>query len=46
MKKNRENKVWPIVASFVLLIVFLIPHSMLGSEIDFTKAPKTEAVTK
>ncbi len=46
MKKNRENKVWPVVASFVLLIVFLIPHSMLGSEIDFTKAPKTEAVTK
>ncbi len=42
MKKNRENKLWPIVASVVLLIVFLIPHSTLGSEIDFTKDQKTE----
>ena len=29
MKKNRENQLWPIVASIVLLIVFLIPHSVL-----------------
>ncbi|MCX6245438.1 MAG: hypothetical protein NTU98_12155 [Bacteroidetes bacterium] len=43
--RNREKKVWAIVASVVLLVVFLIPHSMLGSEIDFTKLPKTE-VTK
>ncbi len=42
MKKHRENKLWPIIASIVLLIVFLIPHSMLGSEIDFTKEQKTE----
>jgi hypothetical protein len=45
MKKNRENKLWPIVASIVLLVVFMIPHSVLGSEIDFTKEGKTE-VTK
>ncbi|MEI7896488.1 MAG: hypothetical protein WCJ26_05595 [bacterium] len=37
MKKNRENRLWPIVASVVLLVVFLIPHSVLGSETDFTK---------
>ena len=37
IKKNRENKLWPIIASVVLLVVFLIPHSVLGSEIDFTK---------
>ena len=37
MKKNRENRLWPVVASIVLLVVFLIPHSVLGSEIDFTK---------
>lgn len=42
MTKNRENKIWPIVASIVLLVVFLIPHSLLGSEIDFTKEQKTE----
>ena len=42
MKKNRENRLWPVVASIVLLVVFLIPHSVLGSEIDFTKDQKTE----
>ncbi len=41
MKKNRENRLWPIVASIVLLAVFMIPHSVLGSEIDFTKEQKT-----
>ncbi len=40
MKKNRENKLWPILASVVLLVVFLIPHSVLGSETDFTKDQK------
>jgi hypothetical protein len=42
MKKNRENKLWPIVASIVLLVVFMIPHSVLGSEIDFTKEQPTQ----
>jgi hypothetical protein len=39
LRKNRDNRVWPIIAFAVMLIVFLIPHSVLGSEIDFTKAP-------
>jgi hypothetical protein len=42
--RNREKKIMAIVASIILLIVFLIPHSMLGSEIDYTKLPKTEKV--
>jgi hypothetical protein len=42
MKKNRENRLWPVIASIVLLVVFMIPHSVLGSEIDYTKE-KTEA---
>jgi hypothetical protein len=44
--KDREKKFWTILASIVLLIVFLIPHSMLGSEIDYTKLPKTEKAIK
>jgi hypothetical protein len=44
--KNREKKLWTIIASVVMLIVFLIPHSVLGSEIDYTKLPKTENVGK
>ena len=45
LRKNRENRVWPIIAFIVMLVVFLIPHSVLGSEIDYTQAEKTE-VTK
>jgi hypothetical protein len=42
LRKNRTRKAWVIVASVVLFVVFMIPHSMLGSEIDYTKeAPKT-----
>lgn len=42
MHRNRTNRLWPILASIVLLIVFLIPHSVLGSEIDFTKNQQIE----
>jgi hypothetical protein len=44
LRKNRENRIWPIIAFVVMLVVFLIPHSVLGSEIDYTKLPKTEEV--
>ncbi len=32
--KNRKRKGWAIAASIVLLLVYLIPHSVMGSEID------------
>ncbi len=34
LRKNRENKLWPIIAVIVLLSIYLIPHSMGGSELD------------
>ncbi|MHC1775740.1 MAG: hypothetical protein AB9834_10040 [Lentimicrobium sp.] len=34
--KNKENRGWALVASVVMLLVYLIPHSTLGSEIDHT----------
>jgi hypothetical protein len=40
IKKNPQAWVWGIIASIVMLIVFFIPHSLLGSEVDFTKFPK------
>lgn len=36
LSKNRKNYTWAIIAAVVLLIIFLIPHSILGSEIDYT----------
>lgn len=35
MRRNRNAKYWAIIAAVVLLAVYLIPHSLLGSEIDF-----------
>lgn len=36
-RKDRSKTGWVIVASVVLMIVYLIPHSMFGSEYDYTK---------
>jgi uncharacterized membrane protein YjjB (DUF3815 family) len=36
LKKNPENRTWPVVAMVVLLVVFLIPHSMFGSSLDYS----------
>ena len=35
--KNKEKRGWALVASIVLLVIYLIPHSVLGSEIDYTQ---------
>ena len=34
--KNRNNVTWPVIAGIVLLLVYLIPHSMFGSELDYS----------
>jgi hypothetical protein len=34
--RNRTERLWVIIASVVLLAIYMIPHSMLGSEIDHT----------
>jgi len=41
LRKDPKNKFWPAFAAVMVLIVYLIPHSMLGSEIDHTKVPKS-----
>lgn len=34
--KNPANRTWPVVAMVVLLLVYLIPHSMFGSSLDYS----------
>lgn len=34
--RNREKRGWALVAAIVMTLVYLIPHSVLGSEIDHT----------
>ena len=47
LSKNPLNRLWPAIAVFVMFAVYLVPHSTLGSEIDYTKEqPKTEQVAE
>ena len=36
-RQNHQHRTWVIVASIVLFLIYLIPHSMFGSEIDWTQ---------
>ncbi len=37
MRKYPDRRWWALVAAATVIVVFLIPHSVMGSEIDFTK---------
>jgi len=39
-RKGKPARGWVLAASIVLLIVFSIPHSLLGSELNYTILPK------
>lgn len=34
--RNKEQRGWALVAAIIMLLVYLVPHSMFGSEIDHT----------
>jgi hypothetical protein len=36
LRKNKTNRAWAIAAAVILLLVYLIPHSMFGSELDYS----------
>jgi cytochrome bd-type quinol oxidase subunit 2 len=36
-RKGKPARVWVLGASVLLLIVYLIPHSLLGSQLDYSK---------
>lgn len=35
--RNHKPKFWVIAAAALMLVIFLIPHSVLGSELDYSK---------
>lgn len=39
IKRNPEKRGWVLAASILQVIIYVIPHSVLGSEIDFTQNP-------
>ena len=42
LKRNAKPEMWAAAAAVVTLLVFLIPHSMFGSEIDYRKEGKRD----
>lgn len=36
-RKNKPARGWVLAASLITLIIFLIPHSLLGSELDYSQ---------
>jgi hypothetical protein len=34
--RKPENRTWPVIAMIVLLLVYMIPHSMFGSSLDYS----------
>jgi hypothetical protein len=43
IRKKSASRGWVLAASFVLLTIYAIPHSVLGSELDYTQLPQTPA---
>ena len=43
-RKGREGRGWIIFAAVLMLAIYLIPHSVLGSEIDYTKIPESPQI--
>lgn len=37
--KRRNRRGWIILAALVMFTIFIIPHSILGSELDYTETP-------
>ena len=44
MNRKKEKPFYTILAAVVLLIIFSIPHSMFGSELDYTSGEVTQGI--
>lgn len=44
--RRRKNRIWPVVAMVVMLATYLIPHSMMGSELDFRELEEEQNTTE
>jgi len=39
LHKQRDARAWVIAASVILFMVYMIPHSLLGSQLDYSQPP-------
>ncbi|MBI5475377.1 MAG: hypothetical protein HY964_01410 [Ignavibacteriales bacterium] len=40
LKYSKNSKRWTLLAAIITIVVYLIPHSVLGSELDYSKVDK------
>ena len=40
LPRNNRGRWWVLAAALITLAVFLIPHSLMGSELDYSKLPQ------
>lgn len=45
LRKKPQSRVWVFIAMIVMIATYIIPHSTLGSEIDYTKTPNSQIET-
>jgi hypothetical protein len=45
LRKKPDSRGWVLAASALLMLVYMIPHSMLGSEIDYTQAAQGQGLS-
>jgi len=43
-RKGKPARGWVLAAAILLLIIFLIPHSLLGSELDYTDTTTPQSI--
>jgi len=46
LKRSPKPERWVLGASVLLFLIYLIPHSVLGSELDYNKADKNKSQTE
>jgi hypothetical protein len=42
-RKGKPARAWVLAAAILLLVVFLIPHSLFGSELDYSKVSASQS---
>lgn len=45
MNITKLRRLWILIGALVMLVIFIIPHSVLGSESDYTQEPGYQAPT-
>ena len=44
MNRKKEKPLYTVIAAFILLLVYSIPHSMFGSELDYASGKVTQGM--